>query len=87
MAQVHSNTSKKIAFYSKKLVIVEEGYADSGWGSYLLTQLTKFKNSINVNNIKILGPRFEPIPANFNKEKNHFVTKENIIKEVKAFYG
>ncbi len=78
---------EKIAFYSKKLVIVEEGYADSGWGSYLLTQLTKFKNSINVNNIKILGPRFEPIPANFNKEKNHFVTKENIIKEVKAFYG
>ena len=22
-----------------------------------------------------------------DKEKNHFVTKENIIKEVKAFYG
>ena len=77
---------EKIAFYSKKLVIIEEGYADSGWGSYLLTQLTKFENTINVNNVKILGPKFEPIPANFEKEKNHFVTKENIIKEVKAFY-
>ena len=84
---MNKEITEKIAFNSKKLVIIEEGYTDSGWGSYLLTQLTKYKNSINVNNIRILGPRFEPIPANFEKEKNHFVTKENIIKEVKAFYG
>tara|TARA_E500000178_G_scaffold133871_1_gene133867 strand:+ start:22528 stop:23538 length:1011 start_codon:yes stop_codon:yes gene_type:complete len=86
IAPMNKEVLEKIAFYSKKLVIIEEGYADSGWGSYLLTQLTKFENTINVNNVKILGPKFEPIPANFEKEKNHFVTKENIIKEVKAFY-
>lgn len=86
IAPMNKEVLEKIAFYSKKLVIIEEGYAESGWGSYLLTQLTKFENTINVNNVKILGPKFEPIPANFEKEKNHFVTKENIIKEVKAFY-
>lgn len=73
-----------LAFYGKKIIIVEEGYCESGWGSYILTQLTKYK--INLKNIKILGPKFEVIPANFEKEKKHFTTKEDIIKEVKLFY-
>ncbi len=76
-----------IAFYGKKLIILEEGYADSGWGAHLLAQILKIRNDINLRNIKILGPKFEPIPANFFKEKNHFITKEIIIKEVKNFYG
>lgn len=78
---------ESVAFYGKKLIIIEEGYADSGWGAYLLTQLIKIRNDINLKNIKILGPKFEPIPANFIKEKKHFVSKETIIKEVKNFYG
>lgn len=76
-----------IAFYGKKLIVIEEGYAETGWGSYLLTQLTKLKNNLDLQNVKILGPNFEPIPSNFQKEKNHFVSKENIIKEAKDLYG
>ena len=78
---------KILSLYGKKMVIVEEGYSESGWGSYLLTQLTKHKNDIKLSNIKILGPNFAPIPANFEKEKKHFVTEENIIKEVEALYA
>lgn len=69
----------------KKVLIIEDGYSNFGWGSYLLTELTKVNKKLNLKDIKILGPKNAIIPANVTKEKKHFIQEEDIINYLENF--
>ena len=69
---------------AKKIIIIEDGYSDCGWGSYFISEIIRSnKVDINLNSIKILGPKMLPIPANPKKEKEHFQNVESILNEIR----
>jgi pyruvate/2-oxoglutarate/acetoin dehydrogenase E1 component len=66
-----------------KIIIIEDGYSDAGWGSYVVSEMIRNSEiNLRLNSIKILGPKMLPIPANPDKEKNHFQTVESILNEI-----
>ena len=71
---------KKTSF--KKIIIVEDGYINCGWGSHLITSFVKNKSKINLSDIEIFGPKNHLIPANFNLEKEFFPNSKSIYKNV-----
>ena len=67
----------------KKLLFIEEGYSSSGWGSCLITELVNSGGiSIGMENIRILGPEFKPIPVGIEDEKKHFLSSVDIKQKV-----
>ena len=73
-------TIESISANKSKMIFVEEGYANSGWCSQLITQLIQSRKSkININDINIIGPLNNPIPVNIIEEKNHYPTSTKII--------
>lgn len=83
ISPIDSNTLNCLDSSNSKLVIVEEGYSTAGWSSHLLESLvsnTKYK--YNLQDIKIVGPNFNHIPANVDDEKLHYPKSNDIIKSV-----
>ena len=65
---------------NKPILIIEDNYTDNGWGSYILSVFSEFNKSLRLNDIRIIGPKKNIIPANILKEKKHFIHEENIVE-------
>ena len=64
---------------TKNLVLVEEGYAQAGWSSYVITELTRSKSlQIALNDINIVGAGNIPIPASVEWENEHLPDASDI---------
>ena len=69
---------KKAINNINNLFIIEEGYAESGWGAYLINCLAN-NNLLNSLNIRTIGSKMQPIPANYYDEKEHLPNIKSII--------
>ena len=67
-----------------KIVVVDDGYDQNGWGAGILSFLSNLKIEFNLNEIIIVGSMFDLIPANFQKEKTHFPTSSSIFNKIKS---
>ena len=84
ISPIDSATIDSIGSNKSKMIFVEEGYANAGWCSQLITQLIQSdKCMCKVSEIKIIGPNEEPIPVNIFKEKDFFPSSNNIISKVR----
>jgi pyruvate/2-oxoglutarate/acetoin dehydrogenase E1 component len=67
-----------------KIVFVEEGYSEAGWGAYAFSKIVESGDcQIKVDKTRFVGPRFSPIPANIEHEQNHLPDTNSIIKAAK----
>ena len=85
ISPIDSETVNAICSNKSKLILVEEGYSDNGWCSQLVTHLIQNDNcNIKLSEIKIIGPRHEPIPANMIMEKHFFPNSCNIVEKIRS---
>ena len=72
---------KLLSEIKKPVLIIEDGYNDNGWGSYILNLFSELNNFLNFKKIRLLGPKKSIIPASIIKEKKHFIQDEDIVKQ------
>ncbi len=72
---------KLLSEIKKPVLIIEDGYNDNGWGSYILNLFSELNNFLNFKKIRLLGPKKSIIPASITKEKKHFIQDEDIVKQ------
>lgn len=82
----HNLFYKKIIekYKPNKIVVVDDGYDQNGWGAGILSFLSNLKIEFNLEEIIIIGSKFDLIPANFQKEKTHFPTSSSIFNKIKS---
>lgn len=69
---------------TNKLLVAEEGYSEPGWGAYLVSELAKLPDqNIKLNQIKIIGPSMEIIPASVELEDRHLPGAEILKNEIR----
>lgn len=66
-----------------RLVCAEEGYAQAGWGSYLLGALAESGGCpLPLDVVRLVGPAPEPIPADPERERRHLPGAAEIVRAV-----
>ena len=75
--------TKNFISQSKKIITIEEGYSEFGWGSYVVSEMIN-SNCFNfaLKDISIMGPKFNPIPASIDAESKHFISSKDIYDKV-----
>jgi pyruvate/2-oxoglutarate/acetoin dehydrogenase E1 component len=76
-----NDLKKYLSIIQKPVLIVEDGYNDNGWGSYILYLFSKLNNFLNFKKVQLIGPEKSIIPASIEKEKKHFIQVEDIVRE------
>ena len=80
----HDTFYKKIIkkYKPNKIVIVDDGYDQNGWGAGILRFISNSNINLNLDDIIIVGSNFDLIPANFQKEKFHFPNSSSIYSKI-----